>query len=68
MSSGPADPKDRCLSAGPAQSIGSVLCAIAWVKERGAEFAEVTLDGTSLRAAGVAVSADPLEPPPGAVA
>ena len=34
--------------------------AITWVKERGAEFAEVSLGGASLRAAGVAVSADPL--------
>lgn len=34
--------------------------AITWIKERGAEFAEVSLSGTSLRAAGVAVSADPL--------
>jgi len=34
--------------------------AITWVKERGAEFAEVSLSGASLRAAGVAVGADPL--------
>jgi hypothetical protein len=34
--------------------------AITWIKERGAEFAEVSLGGTSLRAAGVAVSGDPL--------
>ena len=34
--------------------------AITWVKERGGEFAEVSLSGTSLRAAGVAVGADPL--------
>lgn len=34
--------------------------AITWIKERGAEFAEVGLDGTSLWAAGVAVSGDPL--------
>lgn len=34
--------------------------AITWVKERGAEFAEVSLGGSWLRAAGVAVSADPL--------
>jgi hypothetical protein len=34
--------------------------AITWVKERGAEFAEVSLDHHSMRAAGVAVSADPL--------
>jgi len=34
--------------------------AITWVKERGAEFAEVSLSGTSLRATGVAVGADPL--------
>jgi hypothetical protein len=34
--------------------------AISWVKERGGEFAEVSLSGTSLRAAGVAVGADPL--------
>jgi uncharacterized protein len=36
------------------------MLAITWIKERGAEFAEVRLDGTSLRAAGVAVSAEPL--------
>jgi uncharacterized protein len=34
--------------------------AITWIKERGAEFAEVSLGGTYLRAAGVAVSGDPL--------
>jgi uncharacterized protein len=34
--------------------------AITWIKQRGAEFAEISLDATSLRAAGVAVSADPL--------
>jgi hypothetical protein len=34
--------------------------AITWVKERGAEFAEVSLSGSSLRAGGVAVSAGPL--------
>jgi len=34
--------------------------AVTWIKERGAEFAEVSLGGTYLRAAGVAVSADPL--------
>jgi hypothetical protein len=34
--------------------------AITWIKERGAEFAEVSLGDTYLRAAGVAVSADPL--------
>jgi hypothetical protein len=34
--------------------------AITWVKERGAEFAEVSMSGTSLWAAGVAVGADPL--------
>ena len=34
--------------------------AITWIKERGAEFAEVSLGGTSLQAAGVAVSGDPL--------
>ncbi len=34
--------------------------AITWIKERGAEFAAVSLGETYLRAAGVAVSADPL--------
>ncbi|HKB30910.1 MAG TPA: putative glycolipid-binding domain-containing protein, partial [Streptosporangiaceae bacterium] len=34
--------------------------AITWVKPRGAEFAEVSLGDTYLRAAGVAVGADPL--------
>lgn len=34
--------------------------AITWIKERGAEFAEVSLGGTYLRAAGVAVEAAPL--------
>lgn len=34
--------------------------AITWIKERGAEFAEVSLGATSLQAAGVAVSGDPL--------
>ena len=34
--------------------------AIAWVKERGAEFAEVDLTGAGLRAAGVAVGGDPV--------
>ena len=34
--------------------------AITWIKERGAEFAEVSLGDTYLRAAGVAVGAAPL--------
>ena len=34
--------------------------AITWVKERGAEFAEIELGGGQLRAAGVAVSGDPI--------
>ena len=34
--------------------------AIAWIKERGAEFAEVSLDRSYLRAAGVAVGAAPV--------
>jgi uncharacterized protein len=34
--------------------------AIAWVKERGAEFAEVDLTGAGLRATGVAVGGDPV--------
>jgi len=34
--------------------------AITWLKERGAEFAEISLGETYLRAAGVAVSASPL--------
>jgi len=34
--------------------------AIAWVKERGAEFAEVDLAGVGLRATGVAVGGDPV--------
>ena len=34
--------------------------AITWVKERGAEFAEIDLAGARLRATGVAVSADPI--------
>ena len=34
--------------------------AITWVKERGAEFAEIELGGGELRAAGVAVSGDPI--------
>ncbi|HUK70253.1 MAG TPA: putative glycolipid-binding domain-containing protein [Streptosporangiaceae bacterium] len=34
--------------------------AITWIKERGAEFAEVSLGDTYLRAAGVAVGADPV--------
>jgi len=34
--------------------------AITWVKERGAEFAELELGGGELRAAGVAVSGDPV--------
>jgi uncharacterized protein len=34
--------------------------AITWIKERGAEFAEVSLGDAYLRAAGVAVGADPL--------
>jgi uncharacterized protein len=38
----------------------SAMRAITWIKERGAEFAEVSLGGTTLRAAGAAVSADPL--------
>jgi uncharacterized protein len=33
---------------------------ITWVKERGAEFAEIELGGGQLRAAGVAVSGDPV--------
>jgi len=34
--------------------------AITWIKERGAEFAEVDLSGARLRATGVAVSGDPV--------
>jgi hypothetical protein len=34
--------------------------AIAWVKDRGAEFAEVDLAGAGLRATGVAVGGDPV--------
>jgi hypothetical protein len=34
--------------------------AITWIKERGAEFAEVDLAGAGLRATGVAVSGDPV--------
>jgi uncharacterized protein len=34
--------------------------AITWVKERGAEFAEIEVGGGELRAAGVAVSGDPI--------
>jgi uncharacterized protein len=34
--------------------------AITWVKARGAEFAEIELGGGELRAAGVAVSGDPV--------
>jgi uncharacterized protein len=34
--------------------------AISWIKERGAEFAEVDLPGAGLRATGVAVGGDPV--------
>ncbi len=34
--------------------------AITWIKERGAEFAEIDLTGAGLRATGVAVSGDPV--------
>ena len=34
--------------------------AITWIKERGAEFAELELGGGELRAVGVAVSGDPV--------
>ncbi len=34
--------------------------AITWIKERGAEFAEIDLAGAGLRATGVAVSGDPV--------
>jgi hypothetical protein len=34
--------------------------AITWIKERGAEFAEIDLTGAGLRATGVAVSGDPI--------
>jgi len=34
--------------------------AITWIKERGAEFAEIDLAGGGLRATGVAVSGDPI--------
>jgi uncharacterized protein len=34
--------------------------AITWIKERGAEFAEVDLSGAGLRATGLAVSGDPV--------
>src|SRR5262249_55442016 len=50
---------DDGLGRPPHRRLGRMR-AITWIKERGAEFAEVSLGGSYLRAAGVAVGAEPL--------